>query len=360
LFERSPHRGIQHEPFNQERKFGQVTKDWHENRDDKALRDALREICASQVLIKHCVEKVPIELNSALAEIATEAGYRHIFLYRRRPLGRLLSLHFANVSGVWGKQQAEATKIDEDIYRTPIPIEKLLQHEKKCRADLRGIFDLLLGKGETPNVAVFEDIYFNEEFQAATAILQRLFKALHLERPEEDSQLFDRVLNTGSQGTRSKYQHFVNYTEFVERLEALDDFDLLLPRTVELKTHMQPLPSPIQHAIFWDAEFDPFSGTHTLSGTVVVSPASPGQGELLLQIGDIREPVTWGLPSPKMHQQFPHNPYSQVARFQVVGLNLMAGETAQVIWRNSDDEQYILGSLEGQSHSPGNETQRKS
>jgi len=345
LFERSPHQGVQHEPFNEDRLFSQVTLDWLEHRDEQALRDALREICDRQVLIKHCVEPLPSELNTALAEISTQAGYQHIFLYRRQPLGRLLSLHFANVSGVWGKPQAGSAEIDQGIFRSPIPIEDLLRHEQNCRSELGRIFDLLVEQGETPRIAVFEDIYFNTEPQSAVAILQQLFRALHLEQPEEDPQLFDRLLNNGSQGTRSKYRNFVNYAEFAERLETLGDFDLQHAKHEQIKVQLHPLPSGIEHAALWDTHFDPFSGTHTLRGAVLVSADAKTPGELWLRTGNQNIPITWSLKSPKIQERFPNNPHAQKARLQLAGVTLRAGDNAEIVWVDTNGEKAIIASL---------------
>ena len=85
----------EHEPFNVEREFGHITRDWLARPDRATLDTAMHAACTQRRLIKHCVELVPWEVSQALAEQSVDLGYRHLFLYREQPRDRLLSLTFA-------------------------------------------------------------------------------------------------------------------------------------------------------------------------------------------------------------------------------------------------------------------------
>lgn len=231
LFDRSPFRGVQHEPFNVERLFGSVTQRYIDDEDEAILRNSVAKILDERVLMKHCVEKVPGTLNRVLAESATHASYRHVFLYRRQALGRLLSYHFAMVSGVWGKEDADSKGVDERIFSEPIPVARLLQHERRCRGALKESFEAALEAGGSPAAIAFEDIYGDQDVAAGQRLLKNLLQDLHLARPDEDDSLLDKLRHVGAQGTRGSYLRFSNYDKFKEAVAGLGDFDLVAPES---------------------------------------------------------------------------------------------------------------------------------
>lgn len=328
LFERSSHRGVQHEPFNVERLYGAVTQAWLDNEDEEALRVALGEILAEGVLIKHCVEKVPGALNRALAELATQAGYRHVFLYRRQALSRLLSYHFAQVSGVWGRNDAEAKTIEEGLFATPLPVEKLLNHERRCRGALRESFAAVLEAGGWPFIAVFEDIFQQSHQEASGQILTGLLQTLQLQRPDEDAELFERLLKRGAQGTRDSYRRFVNYEDFAAAATSLGAFDLALP---ELGCEVVPDPSAaaVARLELWDPVFDPDTGAWQLSGALVLHDDNPGY-RLVLDNGGRMVEVQWQLRSQRMETLFPELENAARARFVVDGFQFLGDASADL------------------------------
>lgn len=98
----SQHPAAEIEPFDfgnvSDRQFSDVGK-----RLPPAKRDSrLREIADRGWLIKHCYENLSAEFNHALAEIFTRAGYRHIHLFRRDQVARLVSKGIAEREGTWG------------------------------------------------------------------------------------------------------------------------------------------------------------------------------------------------------------------------------------------------------------------
>lgn len=183
------------------------------------------------------------------------------------------------------------------------------------------------------------------------------FQALNLDQPREDQRLIDRLLNQGSQGTRSKYQDFVNYWEFADRLEILGELDMRLVPQTSIKTHVEPAPPNIQDAMLWDAEFDSFFGTYDLAGTAVVSADAPARGKLFLETKEFTHPINWDPHSPKIQRKLSPDPYVHLARFESLGVNLTADESAKIIRDDGRGDQFVIARLEAPSLS-ANDSQR--
>lgn len=210
LFQASPHRATEHEPFNPTRIWGDVAAAF--DRDGDAA--ALEEICDARWLIKHCVEHVPEALNRALMACATARGYRHLFLIRAEPGDRLLSLHAARASGVWGKR-ARAERSDAELAlilrKTPIDTDDLLTRERADRVRLRALFDQAQSLGVRPLIATFEDLYDYARPSLSLARLARLQSALGL---DADDAAGRRVLFGGGQRTRDIYRLIPGHDAF--------------------------------------------------------------------------------------------------------------------------------------------------
>ena len=102
---------IEHEPFNWDRTFGFITKNFKNNKENfKNLEQQLNEHCISnKVCIKHCYEIVGQVLNESLIELFAQTNYKHIILLRKNELLRLVSLYTAQQTNVWGKHGSEKT-----------------------------------------------------------------------------------------------------------------------------------------------------------------------------------------------------------------------------------------------------------
>lgn len=227
LFERSPFERSKHEPFNVDRSFGRVTSHWIEHQDEEALLRSLNEICDEKWLIKHCMEMVPEPINQMLAEVSSATGYRHLFLYRKNPLDRLLSLEFAERSGAWGREQAEQGQLDESIFSDSLPIQKILDHEWRCREIAQGTFARLSQHGRRPLAVAFEDLFTSNDAIHPQMVLRTIlsFLGLSLNEQQED-KLITQLLNQGEQGTRDQYVRFPNYNELKDALNSLGPLEI--------------------------------------------------------------------------------------------------------------------------------------
>lgn len=223
LFDRSPRSGIEHEPLNPGRYLGYITEGWQKTGDRTKLRQDLKGVLEAGPLIKHCVETVPQEVTECLAELTLEMGYKHIFLFRRQPLNRLLSLYFANTIGIWGKTKSDETdpeEISRKLRETDIPIARLIKRERADRNTLSSVFNLLQSNGMVSAMIQFEDIYDRFDREVSIGILERLIDFLGI-NAGTDRAVLDEVLFKGDQKTRHHYRDFRNYLEFEKAVADL-------------------------------------------------------------------------------------------------------------------------------------------
>ncbi|MFM7272573.1 MAG: hypothetical protein ACKO4A_01800, partial [Gammaproteobacteria bacterium] len=177
---------------------------------------------ARGALIKHCVETVDGFPNTLLAQAAREAGYRHLFLYRHDPRERLLSLVFAERSGIWGARDAAQKAEDPEVFRRPLNIPWLVAHERQAREALLESYHCLRALGASIATAGFEDIFLAARREDAAGKIREILSVLGLEQTEEeDAAWIDRVLGGGDQGTRARYHRFADRAALAEALTAL-------------------------------------------------------------------------------------------------------------------------------------------
>lgn len=212
----------EHEPFNVERQHGLLTRLWRSEQDPAALQQRMAQVCGEPQIIKHCVELVPWEVSQALLEASSRAGWKHLFLYRQQALGRLLSLHYARRSGVWGPGMAPSDQADAD---SALPVAELLQHERLCAGRLQRAWESLLSLDQTPWALAYETTYDPAQATTAAARLAQLATWLHM--PGEPASLHawaDNVLRQGDQGTRQHYAQVPNLQELALALRTHDPF----------------------------------------------------------------------------------------------------------------------------------------
>lgn len=217
-----------HEPFNYGKKsriFGKVTEDWVTRGDRKALDDAVGEICSLRIGLKHCVEMVPWEVSEALADASCRNGYRHLFLYRRNAVNRLLSLHFAKESGIWGPHFKNENELRSKIFDEPLPVRKLVHVEDQGRRRLARAWKRLASNGAGLHALAFEDVFEAADPASAEAALLPALAHLGLSRdPEEDRAFAAETIRSGEQGTRDEYAAFKGIDRLASALEDIRPF----------------------------------------------------------------------------------------------------------------------------------------
>ncbi len=333
-----------HEPFNTDRPLGKITQAWKDLQDENQLARSLDEVFQQPVLIKHCVEIIPGPINLALAEKAVAKGYRHVFLYRANSLDRLMSLHFASQSGIWGKRMANQIDVDEALFRQPIPVDKLITHEQHCRTELNHVYRRLCALGQKPVVLKFEALYQAEAAQARQDLVSA-FAALGMPIDEEKERGYiDNILKAGDQGTRERYRLFADYPRLAQALATLGDFTLGATAGFDVRNAAK-LPKELLACSIWTPHRDQKSGLLELDGVVLPGVAA-GHGlslRLAHRGGEI--PVAWDLPSPKFAEKYPDQPQARKARFQVSGIPCADGEQVGLMLVSKDGQRTELAKI---------------
>lgn len=216
----------EHEPFNVEREFGHITRDWLARPDRATLDTAMHAACTQRRLIKHCVDLVPWEVSQALAEQSVDLGYRHLFLYREQPRDRLLSLTFAKRSGVWapGKARKELDDV-APIVTDALPVRWLIERETLCAQRLNAAWQLLRQAGQQPVPLSFEAIY-KVPREEAVARLVRLVSELGLSSGDAavDQNFAVQVQKSGDQNTSDHYGNFPGIHKLEKALLTVERF----------------------------------------------------------------------------------------------------------------------------------------
>ncbi len=336
LVELSGLAATQHEPFNLGRAFGHLTQHWMDTQDRPALDAAVADILRKGEVIKHCVEAVPWDVTESLAHAAVSANYNHLVLYRRNAADRLLSLHFAQQTGVWGpdmkavKAVAGARETDTgamaDIVTAQalgaaLPIDELVAHERNCRQRLQDLGQRLQRLGATPLPIAYEDIYRAADPLGPVRVLAPVLKALGLLNDDARIAAWVRELvGTGDQGTRDQYRHFPGSDELQGRLQSLPDFDPAgNPAPVTWRTlapghpwimrfFIDVLPAAVRAG-------EPFE----VGGVLVLSSEAPDRLGLQFARSDgTMIDLHWGQPSQRMATEHPTGKNAAAARWSGV------------------------------------------
>jgi hypothetical protein len=331
LIELSGLRSAEHEPFNPGRQHGRIVQHWLQHHDATALDQAVAGVAARGEVIKHCVEMVPPDVNRALAKASSAAGYGHLFLYRKQALSRLLSLHFANVSGIWGPQMNPGSfPALHELERRVLPVSKLAAHEQRCAAALKLAWQELLALDQVPVALAYEDLYAAASRSDALGCLSRLLPALGMSlSPSALAESLEKILGQGEQGTRRAYELFEGADALNQALANVDRFVPAPP--LVCRELVQPPPSvPWVRAVILDHAQAVVPRRSKLGGLVVLAPNAPMDLRLRLRQGGVEDPVHWNIRSPWAERNFPEAPNAAAARFAITG-ELRMGACSLVI-----------------------------
>ncbi|MEO5377117.1 MAG: LicD family protein [Magnetococcus sp. DMHC-6] len=322
--------GIQHEPFNLDRCYGNVTKGWMENKNLLALRSAIEAIVQRGVIIKHCVEIGPWEITRTLAEATCRANYRHLFLYRKKPVDRLLSLHFAKLYGIWGPggKMKQGEELEKKIFAVPLPLAELIGHEKRCALLLTKTWEWLEAQGAAPMAIAYEDIYRTPDSTLPIQTLLPVLEHLGLSKGETENRHFiQSVLERGDQGTRNYYTLFQGREQLELELKSLELFSPLTLAETRLKVVSEEHDCPWIEHLNIDTiprlylPDQPFG----IGGVVVLRPEAPEKTMLSLvesKKNGSHFDIKWGIASPWIAQKFPEAKNAKNARFKANELRI--------------------------------------
>jgi len=340
-----------HEPFNygqQARVFGDISRRWVEDGNDQALEQSISEIVGLRLPLKHCVEMVPWRITEVLARESCRAGYAHVFLYRREAVDRLLSLHFAKMSGVWGPHFSNQSELDDRIYGEALPVAELAGHESFCAQTLENAWKLLQACGASPFALAYEDIYKEADPEQVFAQLGPVLRLLGLTKGgTKDRRFIDEILSAGDQGTRDKYARFAG----IERLAAaVASGARFRPRSdtllVELRMADQRHPEIVHAAVdLVPAAVRP-GQVFELGGVVVMNSPGDAGSRLKLRQGDEETDIAWNIKSPRMARLYPASPNSGAARFKQGGVHVDGKTALEVILCKGSGARLTVASLQ--------------
>lgn len=219
----SEHAGIQHEPFNRERRLGHVSEEFEQSGDVDRLRAQLHGCLEKRPLVKHCYEIMSPEFNAALLEVATALGYRHIILDRRNETDRIVSLELAYLTGAWGGEAAAkiypAIEAGEVVLPAP-NTARALRELRLCNTRRMELARMTGTAEPAPFVIYFEDVYSDP--QQGRALIARILAFLEI-RPEDHAgydALVDEALTRRGQNSARILAAVPDIDALVAQLEA--------------------------------------------------------------------------------------------------------------------------------------------
>jgi hypothetical protein len=301
---------VEHEPFNTDRVFGSITTQWRETRDIEQLRSSLHEIFSQNISFKHCLEIIPMEMNFLILELATEYGYKHLFLYRENAADRLLSLNYAMRTGIWGSKGEAPIECGTDVFSEPVNISKLLNHEATCRHDMRSIYTNLISKGDSPIAVSFESIYKRSQ-QYSKALVKELFEQVTGSRPARFKSLYQNLVSYGSQGTSSDYLRFPGADALAVQVDKLGPFQL--HHKINCQVALADSENQVVYSEFWDALPSAQAEKYYIHGVILCDTQE--QVKIKIMQRDKSVHVTTGLASRRIAKMYPHISNASHCRF---------------------------------------------
>lgn len=266
VFDFSEHKTVEHEPFNIDRIFGQVTIDFERTGDIDSARLSIRKILEQKVNIKHCLEIIPVQLNSLLAEESLLAGYSHMFLYREKPSDRLLSLNYALKTNIWGSNHKSQTALDSIDYSNPVDVHYFLHHEEHCRQEMWRLFRYLIDLGGSPFAVSFEMLY-QSDFSYSSLIVKKIFGTLGFEEGILSNGALKLMLHGGGQGTKADYLKFPKAELLQSRASDMASFRLnAKPKCNAVISYLH---DSVLHADIWVPYVSIHSGLYHLNGVLL-------------------------------------------------------------------------------------------
>lgn len=338
LFKSSVYSGVQHEPFNPDRVFGYVTKEWMSNKDLDSLYKSIDSILAKKPLIKHCFEIVPEVINTALIELSIKHGYNHLFLYREYPTDRLLSLNYALKTGIWGKEQKNKKTLQEDVFNSPVDVDSLIKHEKNSRKAIRNIYNSLVEKGVEPVLLTFESLYTGA-YEYSKSLVISTFKALSINDGVLGNDVLKKMLRGGGQGTKDKYLKFPGSEKLVQESKRMER--LTLKKTPLLSFNKSEYAKQLNLFEIWRLDLGVKSDLVYFSGVVFDKDLKNFKIYIILKNGN-RVDFEMGLPSPRIEKKFNQEGLSGNSRFLSQPFNASSG----VLYLESERGVNSLGDFE--------------
>ena len=212
---------IEHEPFNPERIFGGITRDFQNNPDIERMTAEVGAALADGPNIKHCVEVVPLEITRAIIDICNALGYQFIVLTRHDESRRISSLLLAQATGAWGPKEAKEIYpkiISGEVQPASIPLDTVRGRVTQDYFSIGRTLSLLRNRRIDPAWYLFEELYFGEEQITSQARVIAASLGIHI---AEDDPRLQAFAQNESQKSASIGPYIPNFEKAEELLRRL-------------------------------------------------------------------------------------------------------------------------------------------
>lgn len=205
--------GLQHEPFNPDRVWGRLTRDFRRSGDVAALERGLAERLEPRPNIKHCFEFLPHPVTRALIEACAARDYAVFLLTRRDEARRLRSLFLAEATGVWGPDEAEGVYprvLSGEMTLPPVDLRAVRGRAAQDAAALGMVLRFLRHRRIPHDWLLFEEIYADDgetrtraraiaaSFGVTVAADDARLDAFVGQSGQDSAAVFDRLPNAGA------------------------------------------------------------------------------------------------------------------------------------------------------------------
>jgi LPS sulfotransferase NodH len=218
----SEYPGMEHEPFNADRKLGGFIRKFRSGVDRKILAGELDELFSQHYLIKHCYELFGEEFNYLIASAVIPHDYKHLFLRREDEVSRIVSLYLARQTSVWGPEQKKdkyEAIISGREKLEPFDIASMKEHLLWCKNITSKIKNYLSSQGMVFKEISYEEFYTGDR-ETRFEKLVELFQFLEFDDDvmERYSNLIEEKIFNSSQNSQSILEFVPNYKEALEIL----------------------------------------------------------------------------------------------------------------------------------------------
>ncbi len=211
---------IQHEPFNLNRTFGYITKEFEKQNNSNFgldLSTLFDKEFIKTPLIKHCYEITNSSLNYELISNIKNREYKHILLLRKDEESRIFSLLLALQTDVWGLHGSR--KIYELIRsrkKTLKPIDKgSIDYEVDNSIKKTSEIKLFLEKQSIDYKTIYFEDFFEGQADKRFTNLYKLFEYLDFSSNviSEHQNIIKETILRRSQNSFSILKYLPNYLE---------------------------------------------------------------------------------------------------------------------------------------------------
>ena len=211
----------QHEPFNRDRQFGDVTTSFLDRGNTESMEAAIRKYLETHPNIKHCYEIIPKPITEKLVSICQEQNYAVLHLTRHNEVERLRSLFLAEATGAWGREQADQlySRLKQGETRLePINLKRVAARFQTDRTMRSWVCAYLVANNVDWSELKFEDIY-KDKTQTFLRV-QEILKPLGL-NVDEHHPAFIKFSKYNGQDSERAFDTLPNADEFNHFIKTL-------------------------------------------------------------------------------------------------------------------------------------------